>query len=337
MKTVKIYIVTGANGFLGNTVVKKLPKDSEVRALILPGDRPDALAGTGCKIYEGDVTNPQTLTDIFDVPPGAEVYVIHCAALVYTKSKYDGRVYDVNVNGVRNVAKKAAEKGAKLIYISSVHAIPEQPENTVITETYDFDPDKVTGLYAKTKAEAAAFVLEETARGHINACILHPSGIIGPNDYGRSHLTQLIYDFTAGKLRFCVKGGYDFADVRDVADGVVNACNKGENGECYILSNRYVKVKDLLDTVSSFTGIKKVAMLPMKLAKLTAPLAEKYYEILRQPPLYSKYSLYTLGSNSNFSCAKAKEKLGYKTRDFTKTLKDTVDWLTLRHTAVKAK
>ena len=194
VKTVKIYIVTGANGFLGNTIVKKLPADSEIRALILPGDRPEALAGTGCKIYEGDVTKLQTLTEIFDVPTGAEVYIIHCAALVYTKSKYDGRVYDVNVNGVRNVAKKAAEKGAKLIYISSVHAIPEQPENTVITETYDFDPDKVTGLYAKTKAEAAAFVLEETARGHINACILHPSGIIGPNDYGRSHLTQLIYD-----------------------------------------------------------------------------------------------------------------------------------------------
>ena len=109
----KIYIVTGANGFLGNTVVKKLPKDSEVRALILPGDRPDAIAGTGCKIYDGDVTNPQTLTDIFDVPSGAEVYVIHCAALVYTKSKYDGRVYDVNVNGVKNVAKKSGGKGRK--------------------------------------------------------------------------------------------------------------------------------------------------------------------------------------------------------------------------------
>ena len=69
--------------------------------------------------------------------------------------------------------------------------------------------------------------------------------------------------------------------MRDVADGVINACDKGENGECYILSNRYVKIKDLLDTVSSFTGIKKVTMLPMKLAKLTAPLAEKYYEILK--------------------------------------------------------
>ena len=63
VKTVKIYIVTGANGFLGNTVVKKLPTDSEIRALILPGDRPDALVSTGCKIYEGDVTKPETLKD----------------------------------------------------------------------------------------------------------------------------------------------------------------------------------------------------------------------------------------------------------------------------------
>lgn len=58
----------------------------------------------------------------------------------------------------------------------------------------------------------------------MNACIIHPSGIIGPNDFGNSHLTQLIKEVANGKLFACVKGGYDFVDVRDVADGVISAC-----------------------------------------------------------------------------------------------------------------
>lgn len=327
----KVYIVTGANGFLGNTVVKKLSGEREVRALVLPGDELHSLNGANCSIYEGDVTKPETLSAVFDgLPADADVCVIHCAAVVYTKSKYDKRVYDVNVNGTKNIAEKVLEKNAKLVYVSSVHAIPEKPENEIITETADFDSQKVKGLYAKTKAEAAAYVLRQVKENGLNACILHPSGIIGPNDYGRSHLTQLITDYLSGKLRLCVKGGYDFADVRDVADGVINACELGEKGECYILSNRYVRIKELLDGVSEITGIKKPGMLPMWLARMTAPLAEKYYDILKQPPLYSRYSLYTISSNSNFSCAKAREKLNYKTRDFKQTLKDTVEWLSHR-------
>ena len=65
----------------------------------------------------------------------------------------------------------------------------------------------------------------------------------------------------------------------------------------------------------------------MWLARLTAPLSEMYYSILKRPPLYTKYSLYTLTSNANFSNEKAKRELGYKTRDIRETVRDTVKWL----------
>lgn len=63
------------------------------------------------------------------------------------------------------------------------------------------------------------------------------------------------------------------------------------------------------------------------LLKLTAPFSEIYYAILKQPPLYTKYSLFTLTSNSNFSNAKAKKFLDYKTRDLKETISDTINWL----------
>ena len=326
----KIYIITGANGFLGNNIVRKLIKDkeNEVRALVLPNDNTNSLKDLNCTIYKGDVTKKDSLNSIFETPENVELYVIHCAAIVYIKSKYNPKVYEVNVNGTKNVIEKVLEKNAKLVYVSSVHAITEKPNNETITEITNFNPEKVEGQYAKTKAEIANYVLEMVKNKNLNACIVHPSGIIGPYDFGNSHLTQLIMDFSNGKLKACVKGGYDFVDVRDVADGIISASYKGKSGECYILSNRYVEIKELLDMISEVRNTKKIkTILPMWFAKLTAPLSEMYYAIRKQPPLYTKYSLYTLKSNANFSNEKAKRELGFKNRDLKETVKDTINWL----------
>lgn len=325
-----IFIVTGANGFLGNNIVRKLLKENayEVRALVLPEDKVNSLEGLDCKIYKGDVTKKETLKEIFEVEDNVKLYVIHCAAIVYIKSKYNQKVYDVNVNGTKNIIDKVLEKNAKLVYVNSVHALPEKSNNELITEIQNFDEDKVVGEYAKSKAIAAKHVLEMVQNSGLDACIIHPSGIIGPNDFSNTHLTQLIIDFVNGRLKACVKGGYDFVDVRDVTNGIISACFNGKKGECYILSNRYVDIKELLDTISEVTGKKKIkSVLPMFFAKITAPLSEIYYRVLNQPPLYTRYSLYTLTSNSNFSNEKARKELGYNNRDLKDTIKDTIEWL----------
>lgn len=325
----ELYIVTGANGFLGNNIVRKLlEKSCEVRCLVLPEDKCEALEGLECKIYRGDVTKKETLEEIFNVDSDTNLYVIHCAAIVYIKSKYNPKVMEVNYNGTKNIADKVLEKNAKLVYVSSVHAITEKPNGEKMSEITDFDENRVTGLYAKSKARTAKMILEEVKTKGLNACIVHPSGIIGPNDYSNTHLTQMILDIANGSLRAFVKGGYDFVDVRDVADGIISACKNGKKGECYILSNRYIDVKELVDLISKKAGVKKIkTLLPMWIAKVTAPLSEIYYKIKKEAPLYTKYSLYTLTSNSNFSNEKAKKELGYKNRSMENTIADTVKWL----------
>ena len=75
-------------------------------------------------------------------------------------------------------------------------------------------------------------------------------------------------------------------------------------------------------------GRKKIKMvLPIGIAKLVAPLFEVYYNLKKQTPLFTKYSLYTLSSNSNFSNEKAKKELNFKNRSMKDTIKDTVEWL----------
>lgn len=52
-----------------------------------------------------------------------------------------------------------------------------------MTEVSRFDYRKVEGLYAQTKAKATQIVLNAVAGG-LDAVVVHPSGILGPGDYG---------------------------------------------------------------------------------------------------------------------------------------------------------
>lgn len=326
----RIYIVTGASGFLGNNIIRMLEHDdnAEVRAFVLNGESISSLNNLKCSIYYGDVTKADTLNSVFDGCDGIEIFVIHCAAVVYIKSKYNSRVYDVNVNGTKNIVDKVLEYNAKLIYVSSVHAIPEKSNGELISEVSIFNPDDVVGLYAKTKAEAARYVMDSVKDKGLNACIVHPSGILGPYDFSNSHLTALVSEIVRGKLPMCVKGGYDFVDVRDVAKGIIMACDKGKKGECYIMSGEFVSIKKLADLVCDVVGKKRIkVVLPIMIAKIVAPFYEMYYNVKGKTPLFTKYSLYTLSSNSNFSNEKAKRDLGFVTRDITDTVKDMVMWI----------
>lgn len=84
----------------------------------------------------------------------------------------------------------------------------------------------------------------------------------------------------------------------------------------------------MTDFVCDLVEKKRIKIvLPLCLAELVAPICELYYNIKKQTPLFTKYSLYTLSSNSNFSNEKAKKELEYKNRDMKDTIKDTIEWL----------
>lgn len=324
----KIYVVTGALGHLGSTIINDLTLRKEnIRIFDLKPNKLIKLDSSISEIY-GDIANESDVKRLFDGLDNYEIIVIHCAGIVSIASKFDQRVYDVNVNGTKNIVKACLEYNVKkLVHISSVHAIKEEENGKVIRETKVFNPNEVVGLYAKTKSEATKIVLDACDKG-LNASIIFPSGIIGPNDFGKGHTTQLLIDFIKGRLTAGVKGGYDFVDVRDVSNAIITCTDKGVKGECYLITNKYYTIKDLLTVFHEVTGKKMVkTFIPLWFAKLTSPLSEAYYKILKQKPLYTSYSLYTLQSNANFSHEKADKELGYSPREIHETIKDNVKWL----------
>lgn len=327
----ELFLITGAAGHLGSALIYKLLElGKSIRALVLPNEK--NIPEGDIEVCFGDVTNKESLAGFFDNPHHKDLIVIHCAGIVSISSKYLQKIYDVNVVGTKNVVDLCQQYMVKkLVYVSSVHAIPERPKGETIFEVERFNPNDVIGLYAKTKSEATGYVLAATKHG-LNASVVHPSGIVGPYDNGRGHLTTLVIDYYKRRLTSGINGGYDFVDVRDVANGIVNCCKHGENGECYILSNKYYSVREILYMLHKITGKKELkSFLPLWFVKLTAPLAELYYKILKQQALYTAYSIYTLNSNAKFSHEKATVMLGYTTRDMEETLRDTFEWLKNNH------
>ncbi len=329
----KLFIITGANGHLGNTIIRLLSKQNVlIRGLILPSDSDKMLKALGVDVYKGDVRNPKSLEAIFDTSmisdEDLEVYVIHTAGIVSISQKKNPILEAVNVNGTMNICDFAlAHHVHRFIYVSSVHAIPELPDPEIIKEATIFSPDLVHGAYAKTKATATQYVLSQIKFG-LNAIVVHPSGIIGPYDFGKAHMTMMIEDYLNGFLTSRINGAYDFVDVRDVASGILQATISGHIGSCYILSGNRVDLKELFDELKLLSGKKlKINVLPMWFAKLTAPLAELFYKFRKLPPIYTPYSLYTLESNSHFSNEKARLELNYVPRSLNETLHDTITWL----------
>ncbi len=318
-------IVTGATGHIGNVLVRELlVAGTVVHALVLPDDDKHPLAGLNIEIVYGDVTDPISLKSAF---AGAEL-VFHLAGIVTIMPGMAKVLERVNVGGMRNVIAACRASGVRrLVYTSSIHAIAEPPHGTVIDESQPFDPDRVLGDYARSKARATLLLLDEVRKGGLDAIICCPTGVIGPWDYGISNIGQLILDFASGHLKSYVSGAYDFVDVRDVARGLILAADKGQPGHHYIFSGAQVQVSELMEELARDIGYPAPTYrIPTVIARTAGIFASVYYRLLRRKPVFTAYSIDVLRSNSLVSSARAREELGFTSRPWQESIRDHVEW-----------
>ena len=318
-------IVTGATGHIGNVLVRELlVGGAVVRVLVLPDDDKRPLAGLNVEIVYGNVTDLVSLKSAF---AGAE-FVFHLAGIVTIMPGMASVLERVNVGGMRTVIAACRASGVhRLVYTSSIHAMAEPPHGTVIDESQPFDPDRVLGDYARSKARATLLLLDEFSKGGLDAVICCPTGVIGPWDYGISNIGQLILDFASGHLKSYVSGAYDFVDVRDVARGLILAAEKGQSGRHYIFSGTQVHVPELMEELARGIGYPAPTYrIPTVIARTAGILASMYYRLLRRKPVFTAYSIDVLRSNSLVSSARAREELGFTSRPWQGSIRDHVEW-----------
>lgn len=333
--TNSIYLVTGAAGFLGGTVCRQLiARGERVRAFVLPNDPAMKFVPEGAQVCEGDLTDPDSLKRFFDVPAGTDIYVIHCASIVTVNPDFSQKVMDVNVGGTKNIVSLclATPSFRKLVYVSSTGAIPELPRGQKIAEVDHFDPaadpEHIRGCYSQSKALATQAVLDAVHERGLNACVVHPSGILGPEDFAVGETTGVVIQIINGEMPAGIDGSFNLCDVRDLAAGCIAAMDKGRKGECYILGNEEVKFRDFAKLVADECGTKPMKLfLPCGVASFLAGILEKHAKKKGARPLMTTFSVYNLARNNDFDSSKAQRELGYHTRSYRETMHDEFQWL----------
>ncbi|MCQ2397700.1 MAG: NAD-dependent epimerase/dehydratase family protein [Sphaerochaetaceae bacterium] len=325
----KVYLVTGAAGFLGGTVCRKLVNSGEkVRAFVLKNDPAMKYVPREAEIVEGDLCNLNSLEQLFRVPENSEIIVLHIASIVTVNPEYNRKVMDVNVGGTENIIALCKKYNVKkLVYCSSTGAIPELPKGNVIREISHFSAEGLKDCYSQSKALATQLVLD-AAKSGLDASVVHPTGILGPEDFSVSETTKTVIDIINGKMPAGIDGSFNLSDVRDLADGLIAASEKGRKGECYILGNEVVSFRDFSRILVNQAHCKKIRFfLPIKMAYTMADVLEKRAKKTGKKPLLTKFSIWNLARNNVFDYSKAQKELGYNPRSYEETVSDEIAWL----------
>ncbi|MDX9992297.1 MAG: SDR family oxidoreductase [Anaerolineales bacterium] len=317
-------LVTGATGHIGNVLIRHLlQRGQKVRAFVLPNDNLTPLDGLDVEIVYGDVLDPASIERALS---GVDL-VYHMAAIITIMPGKNDLVQRINVEGTRNMlsaAKKARIR--RFIYTSSIHAIQRAPHGTTITESLPYDPHNPYGAYDISKAQASLLV-EQAARDGLDTVLICPTGVIGPYDFHVSLMGAGILRYWDNKEVLYFAGGYDYVDVRDVADGMIAAAEKGRSGESYLLSGGYLSNTDLVETGRKLVGGSyRLRELPIPLVNFLTRIMPLYYRMSKKSPQLTPYAVEVLQSNASISHAKATRELGYQPRPLLESLQDSLGW-----------
>jgi nucleoside-diphosphate-sugar epimerase len=313
------YFVTGATGFIGGVVVRKLVHrgDDVVAAVRYPG-RARHLADEGVEVVRGDVSDRGSL-----VPPMRGVDgVFHIAG--WYKVGVDDRdaAWATNVDGTRNVLDVMAELGiAKGVYTSTL-AVNSDTHGVEVDESYHF-VGRHLSLYDATKAEAHRIAQARIAGG-LPLVIVMPGLVYGPED--TSSVRASLRTLLRGRLPAVPTGtAYCWAHVDDIADAHILAMDTASAGQSYIIAGQRATVLDAMRLAARVAGKRAPIGIPAGGMRAMAPLTGLLGRVLPLPAEYSPEGLRVvagptyLGSN-----AKARRELGYDPRPLEVGWADTV-------------
>lgn len=240
-------LVTGASGFIGWHVAKKLlERGHAVRALVRPQSR---LRELEVERVTGDLRDPESLDRAI---AGCGV-VFHIAADYRLWARDASQMYRSNVDGTRNLLDAARRAGVdRVVYTSTVGCIG-MPEGGIGDETTPVGLDDMKGAYKRSKFLAERVALEFASSG-FPVVVVNPTAPVGDHDFKPTPTGKIVVDFVRGAMPAFVDTGLNVVDVADTAEGHLLAAEKGRPGERYILGCRNLSLQEILESLAVISG-----------------------------------------------------------------------------------
>jgi dihydroflavonol-4-reductase len=324
--------VTGAAGFIGSHVVARLAEEGcEVIALVLPNDPGRALAALPDELkqrvtrVEGDLTDMARLTRQMS---GADL-VIHLAAIYAIWLPRPALMWEVNVEGTRNIMRAAIAAGVRrVVHTSSIAAIGSRPGQELADEEVGFNDWDIADDYVLSKyvseLEALSF-----CGPTLDVVSVNPAFPFGANDTGPTPTGKMIKDTLEGRMPFVVEGGFNAVDVRDVAEGHLLGAMFGVSGRRYILGGHNVGYREFATKVAQIAGRAPPRFTAPTgiIRRAGAALGWWATRVSRSPPMMTERSVaYLTGRWLWFSTARAESELGYAPGPLDEAIARSVAW-----------
>ncbi len=319
-------MVTGASGFVGAAVARRLVADGEtVRALVRPTSNRGNLAGLDVEVVEGDLTDLASL----------RVAVAGCQGLFHVAADYrlwvrhPEEMFRTNVAGTHDIMRAAADAGVeKIVYTSSVATLGLPAGGEIGDEETPVTEQDMIGVYKRSKFRAEQEVRRLIGEARLPAVIVNPSAPVGPGDLKPTPTGRMVVDAASGRMPAYVDTGLNIVHVDDVADGHLLAYRRGQVGERYILGSENLSLQEILHEIATIVG-RPAPRLRLS-HNLVLPLAYAAEAIARLTggvePFVAVDSVRMARKKMYYSSAKAKSALGYRARPAREALRDAVGW-----------
>ena len=251
----------------------------------------------------------------------------HCAADYRLWSRRQGEILRNNVEGTRNVLAAAAEADVRrIVYTSSVAAVGIEPDGSPATEQTPVRPGDIIGEYKRSKHEAE-LVARKAAQEGQPIVIVNPSTPVGEMDIKPTPTGQIIVDFLNRRMPAYVNTGLNLVDVHDVAEGHLLAAANGVPGKRYILGNRNMTLKQLLEMLAEISGIPAPQVrLPYSVPLAFAAAETAFARITGKPPRAPLDAVRMSRHRMFFDASLAVRELGLPQSPVEAALERAVSW-----------
>ncbi len=318
-------LVTGASGFIGSYLTRRLLSDDIlVRVLVRNPAKLAPDVRDEVEVFQGDIANPDVAVLMARATEDVHT-VYHLAACARAWSRDPNEFRRANVDAVNALLEAAARHGVtRLVHVSTVLTLTPHRHAPVTGPAAQPTP------YESTKSEGEHLV-ESYAAGGRHAVIVHPTRVFGPGPLNDANgVTKAIALYVAGRLRVRladhdVQANYVHAD--DVAEGMLRAAERGHNGAHYVLGGENASFREFLEIVSEIANVRRFTVpLPRGVAMSVARIAETWGRMGGTAPITRGWIRIFL-EDRRVDSDPARQDLGYRPRSLRDGLAGTIQWL----------
>ncbi len=313
-------LVTGASGFLGLHLARRLVEDGHsVRTL--GRSQSERLQALDVEQRLGSVLDPEAVADALD-GVGA---VYHCAGSVSRDKGERGLMYRVHIDGTRNLLQAAWDRDVGQVLVVSTSgtvAVSDDPD-FIGTEDSPVPWDIVREWpYYESKAYAEREVATFVKKG-LPVKMARPTLLLGPGDHNGSSTGDVV-KFLCGDIKASLPGGMSAVDARDVAAALPAILEDGEPGVGYLLGAVNCTVREFMVMLEQASGVRAPSMsLPRPIVDRAGGLLKAFSGLRAFGGLSAQ--TFEMGCHYWYLDSSRAKALGFAPRPFPETLRETVD------------